>query len=127
MNPGPSRSHLRLAGILVGMLIVLGGLAALASGAPRAHSSRAALTLKSRNPTTVRGTGFRPHTRVKVTLMSGAATVRRPLTSSQGTFTTSFSTAIDRCSAWTITASQPGRASVVLHGPKPECAPASTP
>jgi hypothetical protein len=122
------RSRFRLAGVLVALLVALGAVAALASGAPTAHQARAALVLTSRHPATVRGTGFKPKARVRVTLLEGQTQVRRPLTNSSGTFTTSFSMVIDRCSVWSITASQPGHAPVVLHGPaKPECAPAGTP
>jgi hypothetical protein len=38
-----------------------------------------------------------------------------------------FPTAVDRCSAWSLTASQGNAAPVIVHGPKPQCAPASTP
>jgi hypothetical protein len=44
-----------------------------------------------------------------------------------GTFTTAFPAAIDRCSSWSVSASQRHHPTVVLRGPKPECAPASTP
>ena len=120
-----SRSHFRFAGIVVVLLVVLGAVAALASGAPTAHQARAALVLTNRNPATVRGTGFKPSTRVRVTLLEGQPLVRRPLTNRSGTFTTSFPKAIDRCTIWSISVSQPGRAPVVLRGPaKPECPPA---
>jgi hypothetical protein len=118
---------MRLVGAFVALLALLGAVAALASGAQNAHQARAALTLTSHDPASLRGTGFKPHSRVRVTLLQGQKLVRRPSTNVHGTFTTTFSTAIDRCSAWSITATQPGRAPVVLHGAKPECAPASTP
>jgi hypothetical protein len=116
--------RIRLAGILVVALLLVGLAATLAIGAPRAHQARAALVLTKRNPVTVRGTGFNPHTRVRVTLVEAQKVVRRPLASSRGTFTATFSAVIDRCSGWTVTASQPGRATVILHGAKPECPPA---
>ena len=123
-----SRSHFHFAGILVVLPVLLGAVAALASGAPTAHQARATLVLTSRHPATVRGTGFKPSTRVRVTLLDGQKLVRRPLTNGNGTFTTSFPMVIDRCSVWSISASQPGRAPLVLRSPaKPECAPASTP
>jgi hypothetical protein len=118
------RKRIGLAGILVVALLLVGLAATLAIGAPRSHQARAALILTKRNPVTVRGTGFKPHTRVRVTLAEAQKLVRRPLASSQGTFTATFSAVIDRCSGWTVTASQPGRATVILHGPKPECPPA---
>jgi hypothetical protein len=109
----------------VALLVLLGVAATLAIGAPRAHEARAALVMTARNPLTVRGTGFKPHTRVRVTLIEAHKLVRRPLTNSRGAFTATFSSGvIDHCSGWTITASQPGRAMVILHGPKPGCPPA---
>lgn len=122
-----SRSRLRLAGILAVLLAALGLAAALASGAPTvrapiAHQARAALVLTSRSPATVRGTGFKPSTRVRVLLLIGQAQVRRPLTNSRGTFTTSFPTVLDRCSGYMITATEPGHAPVVLRGAEPQCA-----
>ncbi|MGN6871108.1 MAG: hypothetical protein ACTHMY_22160 [Solirubrobacteraceae bacterium] len=119
------RKRIRLAGILIALLVLLATAATLAVGAPRAHQARAALVLTKRNPVTVRGTGFKANSRVRVTLLDTQKLVRRPLANSRGTFTTTFSSVvIDRCSGWTVTASQPGRANVILHGPKPECPPA---
>jgi hypothetical protein len=119
-----TRSRIRLAGALAGLLVVLGVAAALASGAQPAHAARAALTITHRNPVTVRGTGFQAQTHVRVTLFVGQKQVHRPLANARGTFTTTFSAVIDRCSGFTVTASQPGRATVFLHGAKPECPPA---
>ena len=128
MRTALSRSRFRLAGIFVVLLVALGLAAALATGAPTARQARAALAVTNHHPATVRGTGFKPSTRVKVTMVEGQTLVRRPLTNSSGTFTTSFPMVIDRCSGFMISASQPGRATVVLRSPaKPECAPASTP
>jgi hypothetical protein len=119
------RKRIRLAGTFAALVLLLATAATLAIGAPRAHQARATLMLTKRNPVTVRGTGFKPNTRVRVTLLAAHRLVHRPVASSRGTFTTTFSSVvIDRCSGWTVTASQPGRANVILHGPKPECAPA---
>ena len=119
------RKRIRLAGILVTMLVLLAVAATFAIGAPRAHQARAALVLTTRNPVTVRGTGFKPNTRVRVTLLEAKKLVRQTLANGRGTFTTTFSSVgIDHCSGWTVTASQTGRATVILHGPKPECPPA---
>ena len=107
------------------VLLLLATAATLAIGAPRAHEARAALTVTKLHPITVRGTGFKPNTHVRVTLLQTQKLVRRPLANSRGVFTATFSAVvIDRCSGWTVTASQPGRATVILHGPKPECPPA---
>jgi hypothetical protein len=77
---------------------------------------------------TVAGRHFKPRTRVRVTLAVTGTQSRKVQTDAQGAFTTTFSTAIDRCSSWSVTASQPGRAPVVIRGgAKPQCAPAGTP
>ena len=111
--------------MVVALLVLLATAATLAIGAPRAHQARAALVLTKRNPVTVRGTGFKPNAHVRVTLRSAKRLVHRPLANRRGAFTTTFSSVvIDRCSGWTVTANQPGRANVILHGPKPECPPA---
>ncbi len=124
MRTALSRSRIRLVGLFVALLLLAGAVAALASGSPTAHQARPALTLTHRNPATVRGTGFKPHTRVRVALRASHTVVHRPLTSAQGTFTTTFSMVIDRCSSWSISVTQPGRLPLVLHGAKPECPPA---
>jgi hypothetical protein len=119
------RKRLQLAGILIALLLLLATAATLAIGSPRAHQARAALVLTKRNPVTVRGTGFKPNARARVTLLAAQRQVRRPVANSRGVFTATFSSVVnDHCSGWTVTASQPGRATVILHGPKPECPPA---
>lgn len=111
--------------MVVALLVLLATVATLAIGAPRARQARTALVLTKRSPVTVRGTGFKPNTRVRVTLFVGHKLLHRPVANRRGTFTTTFSSVvIDRCSAWAVTASQPGRATVFLHGARPECAPA---
>lgn len=119
------RKRIRLAVVTAALLVLLAVAATLAIGAPRAREARAALMVTKRSPLTVRGTGFKPNTHVRVTLLEAQKTVRRPLANSRGAFTATFSSVvIDHCSGWTVTASQPGRATVILHGPKPGCPPA---
>ena len=118
------RKRIRLAVAFVALVVLLGVAGTLASGAPRAHQARAALMMTRRSPLTIHGTGFKPDARVRVTLLSPQKLVRRPLANSRGAFTATFSAVIDRCSGWTVTATQPGRATVILHGPKPGCPPA---
>jgi hypothetical protein len=124
MRTAFGRSRIRLTGAVVALLVPLGVGVTLAIGAPRAHQARAVLALNGRNPLSVRGTGFKAHTRVRVTLFASREQVRRPMASGRGAFTTTFSAVIDRCSGWRVTAIQPGRATVILNGPKPECPPA---
>jgi hypothetical protein len=84
--------------------------------------------LRSHDPDTVSGTGFKPRSRVRVTFVGAQTLVRRAMTNSLGGFTATFPTVVDRCTAFSVSASQPGRAIVVLRSPaKPECAPMSTP
>jgi hypothetical protein len=53
---------------------------------------------------------------------------RRPLTNRDGAFTVTFPAVIDRCSGWSVTATQPGRTPVMLRSPaKPACAPLRAP
>jgi hypothetical protein len=124
------RSRVGLIGLvaaLVALAAVAGGLASgLASGEP-ARPTLAVFELRSSDVVAVQGTGFTPNRRVRVTLLAVHRRVHRPLADRHGVFTTTFSTAVDRCSGWSISASQRGRATVVVRGPKPECAPASTP
>lgn len=94
--------------------------AAAAGGAARATPS---LVLTRLSPVTVRGRHFRPRIRVKLTLVTQRGLSRSARPGASGGFTLTFPTAIDRCSSWSVSASQAGRA-VVLHGAaKPECAP----
>jgi hypothetical protein len=111
-------------------LLLLAAAASIAANglASASTSSGARLVLKQHDPAIVRGTGFKAQARVRVTFRGAQTFVRRPVTNSQGAFTATFPTVADRCSVWSVTASQPGRSAVVLRGPaKPECAPASTP
>jgi hypothetical protein len=125
-RPRPRRFGAILALLLLAAVasIAVNGLANASTGS----GGTARLVLKRHDPTTVRGTGFKAQARVRVTFRGAQTFVRRPVTNSQGTFTATFPTVADRCTAWSVTASQPGRSTVVLRGPaKPECAPASTP
>jgi hypothetical protein len=99
----------------------------LASATTSGHRA-AKLVLKAHDPATVSGSGFTARSRVRVTYDGAETFVRRPVTNSIGAFTTTFPTVVDRCSGFTVSASQPGRATIVLRSPaRPECAPASTP
>jgi hypothetical protein len=115
---------------LLGATLALLGCGALvlsdASGAgarPVAH-----LALVKGNPVTVSGHGFRPRVRVHLVLVDQGTLTRRLLTNRNGRFTVTFPAALDRCSFWSVTATQPGRSMVILRSPaKPECAPLGTP
>jgi len=112
-------------------LFLLAAVASIAANglasASTSSGGGARLVLKQKGPATVRGTGFKPRARVRVTFVGMQTVVRRPVTNSQGAFTATFPTVVDRCSAWYVTASQPGRSTVILRGPsKPMCDPSST-
>jgi hypothetical protein len=117
-----TRSRIALAGAIAALVVPAG----IAAGEPSAHPGRATLTLLSGHPVTVTGIGFEAHTPVRVTLVVDRKLVRRASTNGRGRFTATFPAVIDRCSGWTISASQPGRRTAFLHGAKPACAPAST-
>ena len=129
MRTPSSRTRFRRPGAVLALVVLAAAAWIAATGLASASTSghRAAkLALVGHDPATVRGTGFKPRARVRVTF--DGTQVRRPVTNAQGAFTATFQTVVDRCTTWSVTASQPGRATVVLRGPaKPECAPASTP
>ena len=109
--------------ILAVIALAAAGLAGANTSSQRARR----LVLKSRDPATVSGTGFKPRSRVRVTFVGAQTFVRRPVTNSLGAFTATFPTVVDRCTAFSVSASQPGRPTVVLKGAaKPECAPPLT-
>jgi hypothetical protein len=119
----------RFGAVLALLLIAAAGSIAVNGLASASTSSGGAakLVLKRDDPATVSGTGFKPRARVRVKFVGTQTFVRRPVTNSRGAFTATFPTATDRCSAWSVTASQPGRAAVVLRGAaRPECTPLST-
>lgn len=108
--------------LLIAGAVVVGN----ASGAGAKLAPR--LALVKGNPVIVAGRGFRAHVRVRLLLVAGTTVSRRPLTNATGAFTVTFPAALDRCSGWSVTAIQSGRAPVILRSPvRPECAPLSTP
>ncbi len=121
----------RTAAVIVtaGLLVLGPSILSGASAAPqRSKHSTTRLTLTRRNPVTVSGHGFRPRARVHVRLVATRTLSRTPTANQAGAFTVTFPVVIDRCSAWSVSAAQPHRATAVLRAPpKPECAPASAP
>ena len=125
-----SRPRPRRFGPVVALLLLAAVAVIAANGLASASTSGAGtarLVLRQHDPATVRGTGFKPLTRVRVTFVGAQTIVRRPMTNALGSFTATFPMVVDRCTSWSVTATQPGRAAVRLRGPKAECAPASTP
>jgi hypothetical protein len=124
-----SRRRRLVAAIVTSGLIAVAAIVGIASASTdQAKRSGPSLRMIRGNPATIRGRGFTPHRRVHVRLMMGRTMSRRPLANGAGAFTVQFPTVIDRCSGFTITASEPNYAAVVLRAPpKPQCAPAMTP
>ena len=135
MRTAFSRPRPRRFGAILALLVLATVASIAANGLASASTTSggaARLVLKQHSPATVRGTGFTPRTRVRVTFrvtfVGTQTVVRRPVTNSKGAFMATFPTVVDRCSAWYVTASQPGRATVILRGPaRPMCDPSSTP
>ena len=131
MRTPSSRSPSRRAASILALLALAAATWIAVTGLASANTSghRAGkLVLKSQDPATVSGSGFAPHKRVRVTFVSTRTFVRHPVTNAGGAFTATFPTVVDRCSGFLVSASQPGRATVVLRSPaRPECAPALTP
>lgn len=120
----PRRAALLLATLA---LLVFGALVlSNASGAgarPVAH-----LAFVKGNPLTVSGRGFRARAQVHLVAVARGTFVRQPRANRNGRFTASFPTTLDRCSGWSVTATQAGRSMVILRSPaKPECAPLRAP
>ncbi|HUA06779.1 MAG TPA: hypothetical protein VMB27_22925 [Solirubrobacteraceae bacterium] len=130
MRTAFSRPRPRRFGALLALLLIAAVASIAVNGLASANTGSggvARLVLKRQDPATVGGTGFKPDARVRVTFAGAGKFVRRPMTNSRGAFTATFPTFTDRCSAWMVTASQPGRAPVVLRGAaRPECTPMST-
>ena len=131
MRTAFSRPRPRRFGAILALLVLATVASIAANGLASASTTSggaARLVLKQHSPATVRGTGFTPRTRVRVTFVGTQTVVRRPVTNPRGAFTATFPTVVDRCSAWYVTASQPGRSTVILRGPaQPMCDPSSTP
>jgi hypothetical protein len=96
-------------------------LVALAAGAADgATQTKARLTLVKAKPLALRGTGFRPHESVRVTLLASIKrTVRRAEAGANGSFKVGFPPAADGCSLVIAHAvgSKGSRASVRIGGP----------
>jgi hypothetical protein len=120
----PRRATLSMAALA---LLICGALIlSYASGA--GARAVAHLSLIKASPVTVAGRGFRAHVRVHLVLTARGTSIRQPRANGAGRFTVTFPTALDRCSGWRLTATQPGRSMVVLRSPpKPECAPLRAP
>ena len=125
----PSRRRRLVAVLAAAGLLAAAAIVGIASATTdHAKHSGASLRMVRLNPVTIAGRGFKAHHRVHVRLMVGHTMSRRPLANGAGAFTVQFPTVVDRCSGFTVTASQQNRPTVVLRAPpKPACAPASAP
>jgi hypothetical protein len=120
-------SRSRVAVMLAALALVAAAVLVLSTASGAGARPVAHLTLVRSNPVTVSGRGFRAHARVQLRVVAHTTVTRRPMAKGNGSFTVTVPTVIDRCSGWSVTATQPGRAPVMLRSPaKPECAPLST-
>ena len=122
----PSRRRRSVLVLVTASLLAVAAIVGIASATTdQAGTSRASLRMVRLNPVTITGHGFKAHRRVHVRLMVGHTISRTPLANRAGSFTVQFQTVVDRCSGFTVTASQQNRPTVVLQvPPKPACAPA---
>ena len=102
------------------LMITLSALASSTADAGSTATSTAKLTVVHGKPLALRGTGFRPHEAVRITLLASVKrSVRRAEAGATGSFKVAFSPAADGCSLVTAYAvgSQGSRASVRIGGP----------
>jgi hypothetical protein len=113
--------HLQRVSVLVlALALATAVAAACASGSTR--KPKATLTLASRNPVVVTGRHFTPRVKVQVVLRTGARQSRSAVPNGHGVFTATFSAVIDRCTSWSVRATQPGQAPLLIRGAaKPAC------
>jgi hypothetical protein len=115
--------HIRRAStITLALALATAVAAACASGSARKPAPT--LTLTSGNPVVIAGRHFAPRVKVRVVVNTGAKQSRNAVPNSHGAFTATFSAVIDRCTNWSVRATQPGRAPVVIGSAKPGCPPA---
>ncbi len=116
----------RLAGPAAALVVVAVAASIVLGGSATAQRVRTApsLTVTARNPVIVRAAHFAPRSRVSVTLVTARTLSRHARPDGQGRFQITFPAVIDRCTSWSVSATQRNHARVVLRGAKPECAPA---
>jgi hypothetical protein len=119
------QTRLRAILVAVGFALAMPAATACAAGGARPHPPT--LTLTSRSPVTIVGRHFTPRVRVRITVTAARTLSSKATPNAHGTFTATFTTVIDRCSSWSVTASQRGQAPVVIRGARPQCPPASAP
>lgn len=113
----------RSAVLVIALAVATAVAAACAAGSPRKPAPT--LTLASHDPVSVAGRHFAPRLKVRLVVSAAQRQVRRVIANRHGAFSVSFTTVIDRCSVWSVSAAQPGRAPVVVRGgAKPGCPPA---
>jgi hypothetical protein len=108
---------MRLGAVLL-MFVVLLPAAAVASPTRTAH-----ITLASLTPVSVRGTSFRSHERVAVTVSAKSTRTKTVTTGARGGFRVTFtSLSVGTCQAYAVRA-KGNRGSVAFLKVTPECAP----
>ena len=122
----PSRRRRLIAVIAAAGLLAVAAIVGIASATTDSvKRSHATLRMTRLNPMTIAGRGFKPHRRVIVRLLGEQTQSRRPLANGAGSFTVQFPVVVDRCSGFTVTASQQNNVVALLRSPaRPACAPA---
>jgi hypothetical protein len=119
--------HARTVAVAAVLALALPVAAACATGGRGPRRIAPTLTLTRRSPVTVTGRHFTPRVRLRITALAARTQSRTVRSNVQGGFTVVFSTVIDRCSGWSVRATEPGRAAIVIRGAKPLCAPLHVP
>jgi hypothetical protein len=110
--------------VAVTLALLVGGAVVVAQGGARPGRPQPKLRLMAFAPVSVRGSGFGARERIRLRLRSLAVpgATARVRASRAGRFTASFAVAVDRCSAFSVTAvGRTGRRATARWRAAPKC------